>query len=113
MSDESIPKSARLTPDETKFLDDMHMDFSTFTHEAIEDKKKKHRVLTKKQKINHAVINGFYICLGMLFFMTLGSQSNILVIAIVGGIGAMFSLLGGINLYLSMKEDGFFVRKQK
>lgn len=113
MSDESYPKSVRLTPEEQKLLDELNLDFSTLTHDAIEDKKKKMKNLSKKQKINRVVKNGFFVILGMLFFMALGPQSNIIVIAIVGGIGAMFSLLGGINLYLDIKEDGVFARKKQ
>ena len=118
MSDETYPKSARLTDEEQSFLDDMNIDFSTFTHEAIEEKKKKHAKLSQKQKINKAITNGFFVILGLLFFMSLGSQSNLIVIAIVGGLGAMFTLVGGINLIISMKADnvfkeGLFVRKAK
>lgn len=113
MVDESYPKSARLTPDEQKVLDDLGLDFSTFTHEAINEKKKKYDKLSKKQKINRAITNGFFVILGLLFFMALGHQSNMIVIAIVGGLGAMFSIVGGINLYTGMKAEGMFVRKTK
>jgi protein-S-isoprenylcysteine O-methyltransferase Ste14 len=117
MSDESVPKSARLTPDEQTFLDEMKIDFSTFTHEAIADKQKKVVKLSKKQKMNNVIKNGFFVILGLLFFMALGPQSNLVVIAIVGGLGALFSLIGDIGLYLDMKADnvfkeGLFVRKK-
>jgi hypothetical protein len=117
MSDETYPKAARLTEEEQKLLDDLNIDFSSFTHESFEKKKKEHEKLSKKQKINKAITNGFFIILGLLFFMALGPQSNIIVIAIVGGLGAMFTLVGGINLIISMKADnifkeGLFVRKK-
>jgi hypothetical protein len=110
---ESYPKSARLTPDEQKFLNEMNMDFSTFTHEAIDEKRKKYLQKSKRQKTNFAITNGFFIILGLLFFMALGPQSNMIVIAIVGGLGAMFSIIGGVNLYIGMKSEGMFVRKKQ
>lgn len=110
---ESYPKSARLTAEEQRFLNEMNMDFSTFTHEAIDERKKKYVKMSKKQKINKAIANCFFVILGLLFFMALGNQSNLIVIAIVGGLGAMFSIMGGVNLYLGMREEGMFVRKQK
>lgn len=113
MVDESMPRSVRLTPEEQEFLEEMNLDFGSFTHNAIEEKKKKTKTLTRQQKLQRIGINAFYCILGMFFFMALGPQSNIIVIALLGGLGASFTFFGAINLYNGMKEDGVIgVRKK-
>jgi len=108
MGDNSQPKSVRLTSDELDFLQRFDEDFADIVHEAIDTKKTKTKNITRKQKINKAIINGFYVCLGMMFFMLLGQQTNIYSIIIIAGLGTMFTVVGAIYLYIGMKEEGMF-----
>lgn len=101
-------KSARLTSDEKKFLDENKISFTDMVKESISSKKRKHSILTKKQKVNKVITNGFYVMMGMLFFYMLNGIENMLAVGIVAGMGVLFTVVGAINLYLTMKEDGMF-----
>lgn len=101
-------KSARITSDEKKFLDDNKISFTDMVKDSIESRKKKHSILTKKQKVNKVITNGFYVMMGMLFFYMLQGIDNVYAVAIVAGMGILFTVVGSINLYLTMKEDGMF-----
>jgi len=88
------------------------MSLREIIEEAVKNKTEGKKVLDKKQKINRVVTNGIWICVGMIFFMMLGTQQSTLGIVIIAGFGSVFTILGSVNLYLAFKEDGVFARKK-
>jgi hypothetical protein len=113
VADEESIKSARLTPDENKFLEDNNLSFTDLMREAINKKQKEKKVHTKKQLVNKLIANGVYTIIGLALLMALNMSSNIFTIGIVGGLGAFFVLIGGVQLYLTIKEVGIDGGKRK
>ena len=109
MNDEpplSQVKSKRLTPEQIQILDDLEIDFRELVDESIEKKKKKYDAQTKKKKINAMLMNSLFLIIGILFLWTVNFTGNLISIAIIAGIGIVFSLIGGINVYRAFKAEG-------
>ena len=114
MADEEIIKSVRLTPEEARLLDEKQISFTDLVKETIDKRQKEEKINTKKQTTNKLIANGVYTIIGLAILSTLNMASNLFTIAIIGGLGAFFTLIGGIQLYLTIKElniDGQFKRK--
>ena len=110
---ENYPKSARLTPEETAFLEDNNLTLKEVAQEGIKHKKKQIATKTKKQKINAALVNGIFLIIGILFIWTLNFTSSIISIGIIACMGVGFCLVGGLGLYNGMKQEGILVRTKK
>jgi len=104
VSDEESVKSARLTPEEVKFLDENKISFTDLVRESLTEKQKKTKLVSKKQLVNKIITNGVYTIIGLALLSALNFSSNLFTVAIIGGLGAFFCLIGGINLYLTIKE---------
>ena len=103
-------KSVRITPEKQKLLDELGISLKDAVDEGINKKVKEKQKLTKTQKRQKALIDGIYLMIGIAFIWTLNFTNNIYSIAIVGGMGIGFTLIGGINLYRGMKKEGIFDR---
>lgn len=118
--DDEVVRSARISTDKNKFLEENDIAFKDLVNEAINGKieekqigEKKQKILTKKQKINKVAVNGFYCILGMFLFMLLGQQNNLIATIIIGGMASLFTAVGAVNLYLMNKEDNIFAGRKK
>ena len=107
-------KSIRLTPEEIKFLDEHDIKLSELAHTSIEfeqDKKNKEtKKLSRQQKVQKAITNGIFLCIGIMFLWTLNFTNNIYGVAIIGGMALCFCIVGGIGLYHGMNQEGMFDR---
>lgn len=107
MADEEITKGVRLTPEQAKMLDELNISFSDLAREAIDTKQKENKINNKKQVINKLIANGVYAIIGLSLLTALSTQSNIFTIAIIGGLGAFFTVIGSYNLYITIKGANF------
>jgi hypothetical protein len=113
-------KSIRLTPEEIRFLDEHNIKLSDLAHTTIEfeqtKKEKEVKKLSRQQKVQKAVTNGAFLIIGIAFLWTLNITNNLFAVAIVGGMGICFSLVGGWGLYSGMKQEGMldgFIKSRK
>lgn len=104
MADEENIKSARLTPEEAEFLDKNKISFTDLVRESLDTKQKETSATNKKQILNKLMTNGVFAIIGLCFLSALSFQSNFFTIAIVGGLGGFFAVVGSINLYLTIRE---------
>lgn len=104
MAEEENIKSARLTPEEAKFLDENKISFTDLVKESLTNVQKKKNKDEKKKLTNKLMTNGIYAIIGLAFLSALNFQSNIYSILLIGGMGAFFALAGGINLYLTIRK---------
>lgn len=104
MADEEIVKSARLTPEEAKLLDEQQISFTDLVRESLNKKTKEISKNEKKQLANKLILNGAYTIIGLCFLSVLNFQSNIFSIALVGGIGGFFTVVGSIQLFIAIRE---------
>lgn len=114
MADEEFIKSARLSPEKAKQLDELNIPFKDLVEEAIAGKSKEQSTTNKKQIVNKLMTNGVFAIIGLCFLSALNFQSNMYSILIVGGLGLFFTVMGSINLYLTIHEirgDKKVVRK--
>lgn len=111
MADDEVTKSARLTSDEAKVLDDQNISFTDLVRDAISNKKKGAKAHSKKELVNKLMTNGVFAIIGLAFLTALNFSSNLFTVCIVGGLGAVFLIYGSINLYLTIKEVNLVNRK--
>lgn len=108
VEEEPIVKSARLSPEENKVLEDSGLSFADIVRDAIKKTEKKNKVLSRKQRLNKLIANGVYTIIGLSLLSVLNLSSNIITILIIGGLGSFFTVIGGINLYLTIKEVNIY-----
>jgi hypothetical protein len=104
VADEEFIKSARLSEEQAKKLDELNIPFKELVDEAIDGKSKQQKTTNKKELINKLMTNGVFAIIGLCFLSALNFQSNTYSILIVGGLGGFFTIMGSINLYLTIRE---------
>ena len=104
MADEDKVISARLSPEQGKVFDELGIPAKELLEEALDKKTKENKATTKKQLVNKLMTNGVYAIIGLCFLSALNFQSNIYSIALVGGIGGFFTVMGSIQLYLAIRD---------
>ena len=95
---------ARLSPEKAKTFDELGISAKELLEEAIDTKAKKNNITNKKQLVNKLMVNGVYAIIGLCFLSALNFQSNIFSLALIGGIGGFFTVIGSIQLYLTIRE---------
>ena len=115
MVEEEVIKSVRLSPEEAKILEDHKLSFTDLVRNSLERlpketemEKKKDKIKTKKQVVNDLIANGVYTIIGLALLSALNLSSNFFTIAIIGGLGAFFTLMGGIRLYLTIRGANLY-----
>ena len=104
MADEDKVVGVRLSPEKAKVFDDLGISAKELLEEALDKKTTETDAIKKKQLVNKLMTNGVYAIIGLCFLSALNFQSNIFSIALVGGIGGFFTVIGSIQLYLTIKE---------
>ena len=104
-------KSVRLSPEKAKDFDDLGIPAKELFEEAISKKKEENQLHSKKQLVNKLITNGVYTIIGLALLSALNLSSNLFTVAIIGGLGAFFTIIGGYHLYLTIREANLYNRK--